>query len=298
MKVVLSFQLLYMSSLTLVKCSVLVFYKRIFVGEGMQKLSTITIIFVILWCIGHSLAMVFICHPTAFWWDMTIPGGYCLDQLPIYVSLIITNIFTDLVIMGLPMVTIWELKMKTTEKLALTAAFALGIAYVVLPLSDAVTPEKSVTDRQPPSSVAIAIWRLVTVFQLDIAANLTGTVELAVFLCTMETVLALLCINIPLLRPLYRRFIARQSSSKIAESAPNYGTPNKYGTGRSGAASRGGNDVELDSYSKDRGFERSVYVEEGHDGDSSSEKKLNPYGRGGKKKEIVVKTEWTINRDD
>lgn len=129
MKVVLSFQLLYMSSLTLVKCSVLVFYKRIFVGEGMQKLSTITIIFVVAWCIGHSLAMVFICHPTAFWWDMTIPGGYCLDQLPIYVSLIITNIFTDLVIMGLPMVTIWELKMKTTEKLALTAAFALGIAY-------------------------------------------------------------------------------------------------------------------------------------------------------------------------
>lgn len=114
----------------------------------------------------------------------------------------------------------------------------------------------------------------------------------------METVLALLCINIPLLRPLYRRFIARQSSSKIAESAPNYGTP-KYGTGRSGAASRGGgHDVELDSYSKDRGFERSVYIEEGNDGDSSSEKKLNPYGRGGKKKEIVVKTEWTINRDD
>lgn len=131
MKVVLSFQLLYMASLTFVKCSVLVFYKRIFVSDGMQKLSTITLGFVLAWCIGHMFAMVFICHPVAFWWDISIPGGYCLDQLPIYVSLIITNIFSDIVIMCLPMFTIWELKMKTTEKLALTAAFALGIAYVL-----------------------------------------------------------------------------------------------------------------------------------------------------------------------
>lgn len=128
MKVVLSFQLLYMMSLTLVKCSVLAFYRRVFVNDGMKKLTVITAIFVVCWCIGHSFAMVFICHPVAFWWDVTIVGGYCLDQLPIYVSLIVTNIFTDLVIMGLPMLTIWKLKMKTTEKLALTAAFALGIA--------------------------------------------------------------------------------------------------------------------------------------------------------------------------
>lgn len=271
MKVVLSFQLLYMFSLTFVKCSVLAFYKRVFVSEGMQKLSIITIVFVVCWCIGHSFAMVFICHPTAFWWDMTIPGGYCLNQLPIYVSLIITNIFTDIVIMLLPMVTIWELRMKTTEKLALTAAFALGIA-----------------------SVAVAIWRLVTVFQLNIADNLTGTVELAVFLCTLETILALLCVNIPLLRPLYRRFIVRQSASKLDESSgPNYGS--QKGTGRSGLTPSRGADIELDSYSKSRGFERSVYIEEGTvDGDSSSEKKLNPYG--GKTSDILVKTEWTVDR--
>lgn len=274
MKVVLSFQLLYMGSLTLVKCSVLVFYMRVFATQTMQRLSMATIGFVIAWCVGHMFAMVFICHPVAFWWDISIPGGYCLDQLPIYVSLIITNILSDIVIMALPMVTIWELKMKTTEKLALTAAFALGIA-----------------------SVAIAIWRLVTVFQLDIAANLTGTVELAVFLCTMETVLALLCINIPLLRPLYRRFIVRQSSSKLDESG--HGTYGRGGHsgGRSGVTpSRNKNDdVELDSYSKNRGFERSVYIEESNDNDSNSEKKLNPYNRE-KKREIVVKTEWTIDR--
>lgn len=112
----------------------------------------------------------------------------------------------------------------------------------------------------------------------------------------METVLALLCINIPLLRPLYRRFILRQSSSKLDESGPkSYGRG--YGGGRSGnAPSR--NEMELDSYTKSRGFDHTVYVEEGNDGDngdSGSEKKLNPYG--GKKKEIVVKTEWTIDRD-
>ncbi|KAH7304200.1 integral membrane protein [Stachybotrys elegans] len=269
MQVILSFQLLYMMALTFVKLSVLVFYQRIFVSPGMKKLVYATIGLIIVWCISHSLAMLFICHPTAFWWDQTIPGGYCLNQIPIYISLIITNIFTDIVIMLLPMLTIWELKMKTTEKLALTAAFSLGIA-----------------------SIAIAVWRLVTVFQVDLAQNITGSLELAVFLCTLETVLALLCVNIPLLRPLYRRFILRQWSSKIDELSNRYATNGDESGGPSRAA-----EMELDNYSKSRGFEHSTYVEETHlDGDSGSERKLNPYNKGNQT-DIVVKTEWTVNRE-
>jgi hypothetical protein len=269
MQVILSFQLLYMMALTFVKLSVLVFYKRIFVSTGMKRLLYATFALIVCWCVGHSFAMLFICHPTAYWWDQTIEGGYCLNQIPIYVSLIITNICTDIIIMLLPIVTIWELKMKTTEKLALTAAFSLGIA-----------------------SIAIAVWRLVTVFSVDLAENITGSLELAVFLCTLETVLALLCVNIPLLRPLYRRFVLRQWSSKIDEISSRYGN---HATAESAGPSRT-TDLELDNYTKSRGFDHSTYVEEVQDGDSGSERKLNPYNQG-KQTDIVVKTEWTVNRE-
>ncbi|KAI9162923.1 Satratoxin biosynthesis SC19 cluster protein [Paramyrothecium foliicola] len=275
MQIILSFQLLYTLALTFVKCSILMFYRRIFVSGKMQKLTWLTIGIVVLWWISHSLAMLFICHPVAFWWDLTIEGGYCLDQVPIYVSLIITNIITDLIIMALPMVTIWELNMKTTEKFALTAAFALGIA-----------------------SVGIAIWRLVTVFQVNIAANATGSLELASFLCTLETVLALLCVNIPLLRPLYRRFIVRKSSSRLDESSSRkYAGPVTIGGSGLPQSHSANADLELDSYSKSRGFEHAAYVEETRaDGDDDSERKLNPYGDG-RIHDIVVKKEWTVNRE-
>lgn len=115
---------------------------------------------------------------------------------------------------------------------------------------------------------------------------------MAVFLCTLETTLALFCVNIPLLRPLYRRFIVRQSSSKLDESGRNYGS--KYRAGESNLGSSRNADLELDSYNKDRGFEHSAYVEEGSvSGDNSSEKRLNSYNKA-KGSDILVKTEWTV----
>jgi hypothetical protein len=55
--------------------------------------------------------------------------GTCGQYIHMIQSLIATNAIGDLVIMALPMHSIWSLQMRQTDKLGVTACFGLGLAY-------------------------------------------------------------------------------------------------------------------------------------------------------------------------
>ncbi|KAK6860258.1 hypothetical protein PG995_003894 [Apiospora arundinis] len=118
--ITMAFQLLYLNSLGAIKLSVLSFYLRVVVSEGVGLAIKIAIGAVVVWGSAHSIAMVFICNPVPYQWDLTY-NGTCGNQIALHASLIITNITTDLFIMALPVYTIWHLQMRTSEKLGLTA---------------------------------------------------------------------------------------------------------------------------------------------------------------------------------
>lgn len=61
--------------------------------------------------------------------------------------------------------------------------------------------------------------RLRYVFNLELAANLTGTIDMTVFVGGMELYLAALCISVPMLRPFYARYRARKSSARLQEAS-------------------------------------------------------------------------------
>lgn len=54
--------------------------------------------------------------------------GKCGAYIPMIQSLIATNAIGDLIIMALPMQSIWSLHTRRAEKIGITSCFALGLA--------------------------------------------------------------------------------------------------------------------------------------------------------------------------
>ncbi|KAH7075713.1 hypothetical protein BKA63DRAFT_565767 [Paraphoma chrysanthemicola] len=218
-----AFQLLYLLALGLIKSSILCFYTRIFVS--IRTLFAVKCMFgvVAVWAISHALTVIFICSPVSFQWDLTIQGGKCGDQIKLFQSIITTNIITDVMIMVLPIYTVWHLKMRKTEKVAVIACFLIGILCIIA-----------------------AILRMIYVSTVDIRGDLTGTMPITVFLAAFEPNLAVLCASIPMLRPCYTRYRQRKASKRSANSSSGASGEGKDSNGSSGRKQRK-NEVELDT---------------------------------------------------
>lgn len=58
----------------------------------------------------------------------------------------------------------------------------------------------------------------VQIYTIDLIGNLTGTSLTTFMLCTVELMLAGLCINIPMLRPFYLRLRSKYKSNSMGNS--------------------------------------------------------------------------------
>jgi uncharacterized membrane protein len=118
-------QIMYVILLASVKASMLALYLRVFVTSFVQRTSKILLCFVVGWLISYLGACIFLCQPVSAQW---MGGGHCGAYMPMIQSLIITNAVGDLVIMTVPMHSVWKLQMRSTEKAGIMACFALGLA--------------------------------------------------------------------------------------------------------------------------------------------------------------------------
>lgn len=78
------------------------------------------------------LVDIFQCHPVAYVYDMSIPGGKCIDQGAFYVSTAALNLFTDLMVLSIPIIITWGLQMPIRRKIAVCIILCLGGVYVLL----------------------------------------------------------------------------------------------------------------------------------------------------------------------
>ncbi|OHE96519.1 hypothetical protein CORC01_08117 [Colletotrichum orchidophilum] len=193
LKATFAFTLIYLWALASLKLSQLWFYYRAF---SLQLKWWIFLIggVVIVWALVFTFIFIFLCDPISQQWTVE-RIGHCMDQILVLKCIIMTNVVTDLFIVILPIWTVWKLQMRKTEKLAVIACFALGLACCV-----------------------IGIVRFWQIFVIDLIGNLTGTSLTTFMLCTVELMLAGLCINIPMLRPFYLRWRAKYKSSSLENS--------------------------------------------------------------------------------
>jgi hypothetical protein len=83
----------------------LCFYLRIFERHTLRMWVIGTMVVCGIWFIAHVLTNVFICTPVAAQWRMELlmsGEGTCGEQIPLFQSMIISNMLTDLIIMALP----------------------------------------------------------------------------------------------------------------------------------------------------------------------------------------------------
>jgi hypothetical protein len=87
-------------------------------------------LFVVAYGIETFFSGLFTCYPIAFFWDITIPGGRCLDRWPLYFANGGVNIVSDLMVLVLPFFILRPLTIPMRQKLSLIGVLALGGVYV------------------------------------------------------------------------------------------------------------------------------------------------------------------------
>lgn len=146
----------------------------------MQKIITLAGIPIGCWSLSQLLIVIFNCNPINKFWDPTLPGT-CIPNLPFWYINAAGNIVTDVSIFILPLPVLKSLNLERPQKILLMAIFSLGFF-----------------------TCAISIIRI---HYLHLSEDTTwDNVDSACWSIT-ELCSAILCVCLPVLRPLVSRFM-------------------------------------------------------------------------------------------
>lgn len=124
---IFAFEIIYFVSVALPKMAIICLYLRMFNWRGgMRTFAWIVFILVTATSVSLVVAACFQCRPIAYWWDKTIEGGVCFDVQAFFHAQAIPGFILDLVIMAMPVETIWNLKLPTYKRLALVGVFLIA----------------------------------------------------------------------------------------------------------------------------------------------------------------------------
>ncbi|KAK7959929.1 uncharacterized protein PG986_004783 [Apiospora aurea] len=151
-----------------------------------------------------TLATIFTwaaCTPVVFTWDERIPGGTCINTVPLAMGLALFTIVADLFFPIFPWIFIWKLNIPKREKIILAVSLSLGI-FAAAAGAKRIMEVKGVRD----VPVGVIVWTQV------------------------ETAATLVCVGIPVCRPLWTRhlskfFKSRSSNSHEQQDGPSDNAP-------------------------------------------------------------------------
>ncbi|KAF2969065.1 hypothetical protein GQX73_g4493 [Xylaria multiplex] len=181
-------QLLSVLSLVCTKLSIVLFYRRIFRGKAFSIASLILLVLISGWGISFFFATLLECIPIPQVWK-TLYGTpehdkYCYQYVSMFKATAISNMIVDVAILSVPIPIVWNLKVSTKQKLAISGIFLLG-AFVV----------------------GISIARIYFFYQssasyedtLDITVNIAPTL----YWTELEASIAVISACLPTLKPLF-----------------------------------------------------------------------------------------------
>jgi hypothetical protein len=122
----------YVPSNMLSRMSVVILYLRIFTTHWARVACWFVMAFLAANCVATVIAAQLECTPLAFAWDKSIKGGTCFDLLLWYKLTNIPNIIADVMIMVLPIRTVWGLQASTARKSGIAAVCLTGSMYGTL----------------------------------------------------------------------------------------------------------------------------------------------------------------------
>ena len=118
---------IYSLTITLVKISLLLPYRRMFSTAVFRKKSTFVRVLCVIWFTIIVRMDIFRCHPfdEAFYAE-TIFTNYYIDLQKFYLGATAADLGIDVIMLFLPLHMVCELKLPTRQKLLLSGLFMLG----------------------------------------------------------------------------------------------------------------------------------------------------------------------------
>jgi hypothetical protein len=132
----MAIEILYLASTSLIKISILCFYRRMTNGS-MSRIFVYCvrwgIISVICYAIALSIAVTFTCTPVEGYW-MLFDFQWrlknevtCRNEGALVVSVVVISTLQDLVICALPILLVWNLQISKRQRAGLMGIFGLGL---------------------------------------------------------------------------------------------------------------------------------------------------------------------------
>ncbi|KAH7631609.1 hypothetical protein B0T09DRAFT_105860 [Sordaria sp. MPI-SDFR-AT-0083] len=145
--------------------------------------------------IAQVFCFWFACVPFKYTYDRRIPGGYCpIDTRPTSYILCASTVVVDLFFALFPWKIIWSLQMPTQEKITIGCSMSLGLIAAAAGIKRSTEVEGLYTKEYLRDTVGLIVWS---------AAEMGVT---------------LICIGIPVCRPLYKRLYQRFRSQITGSS--------------------------------------------------------------------------------
>ena len=128
-----AFNILNLASWPLIKISLLLLYIRIFGASYLfRRIAWGFVCLIAAIGTGNALVAIFPCRPTQAFYDVTV-AGTCIDDVQFYWATAILNVFTDIVILVLPIPMLWKINANLGKKLGISVLFIAGGLWVVRP---------------------------------------------------------------------------------------------------------------------------------------------------------------------
>ncbi|KAF7190430.1 Satratoxin biosynthesis SC1 cluster protein 4 [Pseudocercospora fuligena] len=177
-------ELLYIAALSTVKIAVLLTYLRFFSARKFRQLVHIMIGVNVCYYLAFTLATIFQCKPVSLSWTRWDGEhkGKCVSFNGLGWSSAIVNIVIDLIVIGMPMPLLWNMRLGFRKKLMVMAMFGVGFFVT-----------------------CISILRLHILVSYGKAANFTWVYVPLGYWFKLEMVAAIFCACMPAMRTLLRR---------------------------------------------------------------------------------------------
>lgn len=124
-KVLSALQFTFGISLGMAKLSICTLLWRIFSVKKYRILIGVVTGYQVCWLIMTILIGLCLCRPFAYNWNKNI-SGKCGEQKPTYVSIAVTDLVGDTLLVLTPLPMIWKLHTSISNKIGLTFIFTLG----------------------------------------------------------------------------------------------------------------------------------------------------------------------------
>ena len=119
------FQLPYIICVSLIKVSIILFYRTIFTNKKFFQVCNVILGIILVWTITFFFVSLFQAIPIPYNWG-GVPNGTTINELGMYIGLAVSELALDLVTLSMPWVMIWRLQMTTRRKWEICGIFALG----------------------------------------------------------------------------------------------------------------------------------------------------------------------------